>query len=154
MPLRILLADDASAVLERVKAFLQAEGFDVVGAAADGDEAVHLAQALDPDVAILDLSMPRLSGLDAALRIHARCPRTRVILLTMHNHLQHITRALDTGILGYVVKCDIVEDLPRAIREVSDGRVFLSVGAARVFIDSHMSRPDRPVATLHAATDT
>jgi DNA-binding NarL/FixJ family response regulator len=150
MPLRILLADDAPAVLDRVKAFLESEGLEVVGAAADGDEAVDLAQTLDPDVAILDLSMPRLSGLDAAAQIHELCPRTHVILLTMHNHPQHITRALRMGILGYVVKGDISEDLVRAIREVSHGEIFLSVSAARAVINAYLSQNNRPPAPVHS----
>jgi DNA-binding NarL/FixJ family response regulator len=156
MPLRIVLADDAPAVLERVKAFLESEGLEVVGAAIDGDEAVHLVRTLVPDLAILDLSMPKLNGLDAAIQILRVCPRMPVILLTMHNHVLHIVKALQTGILGYVVKTDIPDDLPRAIREVCRGEISLSAGAAREVVRALLSqiKADDSLAPVKAMADT
>jgi DNA-binding NarL/FixJ family response regulator len=140
MPLRIVLADDAPAVLQRVKVFLESEGFQVVGAGMDGGEAVHLTRTLAPDLAILDLSMPVLSGLDAAIQIQELRPGTPVILLTMHNHVAHIIKALQMGILGYVVKTDISEDLVRAIREVCHGQIYLSVSASRAVVAAYQSQ--------------
>lgn len=146
MPLRILLADDSPAVRQGVKQLLQREGFEIVGEATDGDEAVRLALALDPDVAILDLSMPQLSGVDAAREIHQVCPRTHVILLTMHTEEHHIITALRAGIRGYVVKAEATEDLVRAIGEVSRGRIFVSPGAARAIIDAYLAQDPPPSA--------
>ncbi len=134
MSLRILLADDAPAVRQGVKGLLEREGFAVVGEATDGHEAVRLAQALSPDVAILDLSMPRLNGLDAAREIQQVCPWTHLILLTVSTEEHQIVSALQAGIQGYVVKAEAPEDLARAIREVSRGRIFLSPSASRVVI--------------------
>ncbi len=121
---RILLADDAPAVRNGVKALLEGEGFEVVGEAADGGEAVRLAQALHPDVAILDLSMPRLDGLDAAREIHQLCPGIHLIILTVHTDEHLIVRAFWLGIRGYVVKAKAAEDLIPAIEEVCRGGIF------------------------------
>src|SRR6266545_3777741 len=126
MSLRILLADDAPAVRQGVKGLLEREGFQVVGEATDGREAVRLAQALCPDVAILDLSMPRLNGLDTAREIRQVCPWTHLILLTGSTEEHQIVSALRAGIQGYVVKAEAPEDLARAIGEVSRGRIFFS----------------------------
>jgi len=84
VPIQVLLADDHLIVRQGLKALLEREGFKVVGEAADGHEAVRLAQALRPDVAVLDLAMPLLNGLEAAREILRISPRTRTILLTMH----------------------------------------------------------------------
>ncbi len=131
---RILLADDAPAVRQSVKGLLEREGFEVVGEATDGHEAVRLAQALSPDVVILDLSMPRLNGLDAAREIQQVCPWAHLILLTSCTEEHQIVSALRAGIQGYVVKAEAPEDLARAIGEVSRGRIFLSPSACRVVI--------------------
>jgi DNA-binding NarL/FixJ family response regulator len=152
---RILLADDAPAVRQRVKDLLEQEGFDIVGEAADGREAVTLSQALDPDVAILDLSMPKLSGMDAACEIRQLCPRTLLILLTVHNENYQVVTALRAGIRGYVLKTDAAEDLVRAIGEVSRGGVFVSPRASHAPVDEDpptsdscvLLGPERPSAT-------
>jgi two-component system, NarL family, response regulator NreC len=153
--LKILLADDAPAVRKGVRGLLETEGFEVVGEAADGREAVLLAQALDPEMAILDLSMPTLSGLDAAREIRALCPRTRMILLTGDCRIYQIATALRVGIRGYVVKADIPEDLLRAIREVTRGGIFLSLSASRVLIEAYLSETacPRPCARVVERTE-
>jgi DNA-binding NarL/FixJ family response regulator len=126
----VLLADDSRAVRERVRAFLERQGFDVLGEAADGDEAVRLTRALDPDVAVLDLAMPRCSGLDAARDIRQACPRTQVILLTNYTDEYLIDTALRSGIRGYVAKHAVSEDLVTAITEIRRGGTFLSPSVA------------------------
>lgn len=135
MAQRILLADDVPAIRKVVRALLEQEGFEVIGEAGDGQEAVRLAQALCPDVAILDLSMPGLNGLEAAREIQQACPRTHQILLTVCTEEHHIVAALRAGIRGYVVKAEAPEALARAIEEVSRGGVFLSPTASRVAND-------------------
>src|SRR5206468_2885950 len=117
MKLRVLLADDHPIVREGIKAVLERQGFKVVGDASDGREAVRLAQELRPHVAILDLVMPGLSALDAAIEIQKTCRSTNAILLTMHGEDQYVLRALRAGIRGYVLKTQTPEDLAQAVRE-------------------------------------
>ena len=139
---RVLLADDAPAVRQGVKSLLEREGFDVVGEAADGQEAVTLAKALDPDVAVLDLSMPKLSGIGAAREIQRLCPRTHLILLTVFTEEHQVVTALRAGIRGYVAKTEAAEDLARAIGEVSRGGVFVSSSASCEVVDDYLSKSD------------
>jgi DNA-binding NarL/FixJ family response regulator len=139
---RVLLADDAPAVRQSVKGLLEHEGFDVVGEAADGQEAVTLAQALDPDVAVLDLSMPKLSGMGAAREIQRLCPRTYLIVLTAHTEEHQVATALRAGIRGYVAKTEASEDLVRAIEVVSRGGVFVSSSASPEAVDDYLPKDD------------
>lgn len=158
MAQRILLADDVPAIRQVVRALLEQEGFEVIGEAGNGQEAVRLAQALCPDVAILDLSMPELNGLEAAREIQQACPRTHQILLTVCTEEHHIVAALRAGIRGYVVKAEAPEALARAIAEVSRGGTFLSPTASRVAVDAYPSqdgsslRPAPPVLDSPSAT--
>src|SRR5713226_110585 len=94
MSVRVLIADDHAIVRQGVKTLLEREGFDVIGEAADGREAVRCATQLSPDVAVLDLSMPLLDGLDTAQEIAQISPETRTILLTMHDEEPYVVRAL------------------------------------------------------------
>jgi DNA-binding NarL/FixJ family response regulator len=128
--IRVLLADDSNLIRGRVRAFLEREGFEVVGEGADGCEAIRLARGLDPDVAILDVAMPRRSGLEAARDIHRECPRTRLILLTHYTDEHLVVTALRSGIHGYVVKQALSEDLVPAIAQIFGGGTFLSPSIA------------------------
>jgi DNA-binding NarL/FixJ family response regulator len=142
---RILLADDAHVVRRSVKALLEQEGFEVVGEAADGEEAVRLAEALNPDVVILDLSMPRLNGLDAARGIHQACPRIHLILLTAHQEEHHVAKAFWVGIRGYVLKSEAADVLARAVEEVSRGESFLSPKVSRAVVRAYIPKTNCPV---------
>ena len=113
MSVPVLLADDHRIVRESLKPILEREGFQVVAEAADGREAVRLAGELRPDVAVLDVGMPLLNGLDAARAIHQACPRTRTIILTMHPEDAYVLQALQWGVRGYVLKSQAVADLGR-----------------------------------------
>ncbi|MBI4390888.1 MAG: response regulator transcription factor, partial [candidate division NC10 bacterium] len=104
MPLRVLLADDHQIVRQGLKALLEREGFDVAAEASDGLEAVRLARDLQPDVAVLDIAMPLLNGLDAAREVLQGSPRTKAILLTMHAEDHYVLEALRAGVSGYVLK--------------------------------------------------
>jgi DNA-binding NarL/FixJ family response regulator len=143
MPLRILLADDAPGIRRIVKSLLEQEGFEVVGEAADGREAVRLARESCPDVAVVDLSMPELDGLEVTRELHQLCPRTPVILLTVHAEEHQIQKAFSAGVRGYVVKTHAAEDLARALDVVSRGGKFLSPGVGGL-TDCH---PDRRADT-------
>src|SRR5450759_3662508 len=104
MAIGLLLADDHPIFRQGLKALLEKEGFNVVAEGANGVEAVRLAEKLRPDIAILDFSMPRLNGLDAAKEILRTSPRTKVVMLTVHREEQYVVEALNAGIKGYVLK--------------------------------------------------
>lgn len=144
MSLRILLADDHEIFRQGVKALLEREGFRVDGEAGDGHVAIQLAEQLTPDVAVLDLTMPLLNGLDAAREIARLSPRTRTILLTMHTEDPYVAKALAAGIRGYVLKSQAAEDLVQAIREVSKGAVYLSPGVSEAVVEAYLSRRELP----------
>ncbi len=104
MSLRILLADDHRIFRQGVRALLEREGFRVEGEVADGHAAIQMAAQLTPDVAVLDLAMPLLNGLDTAREIIRASPRTRTIVLTMHSEDPYVAKALHAGIRGYVLR--------------------------------------------------
>jgi DNA-binding NarL/FixJ family response regulator len=122
---RILLADDNGAVLAELCRELEKE-FEIVGTVTNGQDAVDSVLRLDPDVVVLDISMPILNGIQAALRIHEGHPRSKVLFLTIHENDEYVEAALSTGASGYVTKRRLASDLVRAIEEVSQGRSFLS----------------------------
>src|SRR5712664_4467564 len=94
MPIRVVLADDHALVRQGLKALLELEGFQVVGEASDGQEAVRLLPSLHPDVAVLDISMPLLNGVDAARELQKASPKTKIILLTRHDEDQYVTESV------------------------------------------------------------
>jgi len=144
MPIQILLADDHQIVRQGLKAMLEHEGFKIVGEAGDGREAVRLAEATHPDVAILDLAMPALNGLDAAREILRASNRVKAILLTMHTDEPYVLEALRAGISGYVLKTQATLDLVQAIREVTRGAIYLSPGVSRAVVDAYRNKSDLP----------
>src|SRR5213592_747426 len=123
--IRILIAEDHVIVRQGFRTMLERDGFKVVGEAGDGREAVRLARELRPDVAILDVGLPLLNGIDAAREIRKVSSRTRSILVTMYGEQDHLSSALRAGVRGYLLKTRAVEDLETAIREVYRGGVFL-----------------------------
>ena len=143
MPLRVLLADDHAIVREGFKLMLEREGLDVVGEAGNGREAIDLAQALKPDIVVLDLYMPLLNGFNAARGILRACPGTGVILLTMHAEEHQVVAAIRAGIRGYVLKTQTRSDLSHAILEVARGDVYLSPGVSRVFVEGYLAPTSR-----------
>lgn len=146
MSIRVLLADDHVLVRQALRSILEREGFVVTGEASDGHEAVRLAEAQKPEVAILDLAMPLLNGIDAAREILRTCPDTSVILLTMHHDDQYVLEALRAGITGYVLKTRAAADLVHGIGEVARGGLYLSSGlsrdALRLFLEKREVLPD------------
>jgi len=144
MPIQVLLADDHHIVREGLKSLLEKEGFRVVGEAADGREAVRLASTSHPDVAVLDLSMPSMNGLDAAREIIRSEPKTKAILLTVHTEDPYVLEALRAGVTGYVLKSQAPADLVQAIRETSRGSIYLSPGVSRIVVDAYRGKTDLP----------
>jgi two-component system response regulator NreC len=131
--IRVVLADDHALVRDGLRAVLAREpDLQLVGEAGDGREALRVAETARPDVAVLDLAMPLLNGLDAARQLAAWDRGPQPILITMHADDRYVLEALRAGVRGYVLKKQAAADLVRAIREVAAGRVYLSpgVGAA------------------------
>src|SRR2546430_15481722 len=125
MSTRILLADDHVIVRQGLRLLLQREGFEVIGEAANGQEAIRVARESCPDVAVLDYAMPLLNGIDAAREILQACPRSKAILLTMHTDDHYALEALRTGITGFVVKGQAPADLIRAVHAGFRGSLCL-----------------------------
>ncbi|HKF67994.1 MAG TPA: response regulator transcription factor, partial [Vicinamibacterales bacterium] len=139
MAVRILLADDHTLVREGLRKILEAQsGWEVIGEAADGREAVRQALDLKPDLIILDLAMPQLSGVDAISQIVRRLPSTRVLVLSMHADEVYVTRAIKAGAHGYLLKDSAGTDLLRAVTALTQNKSFFSPAVSRVMLDDYV----------------
>jgi len=148
MAIRVLLADDHLIVRQGLKVLLERAGFEVVAEASDGQQAVGLAEKLRPDVAVLDLMMPTLNGLDAGRQIRQRRRDTAIILLTMHTEEYQVAEALRAGFRAYLVKTQAADDLVRAIHDVLRGEIFLSEAVSRVVVSGYLSGVRAPTDLL------
>jgi DNA-binding NarL/FixJ family response regulator len=124
-PIRILLADDNDAVLAEIRELL-GEEFEIIGTVSNGQDAVEAVLRFDPDVVVLDMAMPILDGLQAASRIQETNARTKILFLTINENVEYVSAAFAAGASGYVTKRRLLSDLAHAIREVAQGRTFLS----------------------------
>jgi two-component system, NarL family, response regulator NreC len=140
MPIRIVLADDHVLVRQGLKSLLEREGCQVVAEAANGQEAISHVQSLQPELVVMDISMPTLNGLDAARQMTRSSPKTKTILLTEHDEPQYVSEALDAGVKGYVLKNQVASDLLLAIRQVSRGQVYLSPGVSSAVMEAYQSK--------------
>jgi DNA-binding NarL/FixJ family response regulator len=122
---RVLLADDNAHLLNAVVSFLEA-AFEVVGRVGDGKSLFESAMKLQPDVIVSDISMPILSGIEAANKLKVSGCRSKIVFLTVHSDAEIVRTCLATGALGYVVKSQMATDLEPAIREALAGRIFIS----------------------------
>jgi len=130
--IRVLVADDHAIVRSGIRHVLEGEpGFTVVGEASNGAEALALAAELVPDVAVLDISMPGISGLQAATELRRRHPETRVLILSMHDNTEYVLESLKAGVHGYLLKDSAAAELGAAIRAVCRGELFFSPPVAR-----------------------
>jgi DNA-binding NarL/FixJ family response regulator len=148
MPIRVVLADDHVLVRQSLKSFLEREGIQVVGEASDGQELMGVVSRLRPEVAVLDISMPLMNGLEAAGEIHRVSPDTKSILLTRHDEEQYVTEALRMGVKGYVLKNQAATDLVHAIHQVCRGGFYLSPGVSRAVAEALLSKTARPADPL------
>jgi len=138
-PIRIMLADDHTVIRKGLRALLERQdGFTVVAEAADGREAVETAASLGPDVAVMDIGMPNLNGIEAARRITERRPETAVVILSMHADESYVLRALKSGARGYLLKDSPEEDLINAIRAVHQGKAFFSPEISKMLAEDYM----------------
>jgi two-component system response regulator NreC len=150
MPIRIVLADDHVLVRQGLKSLLEREHFQVMAEASDGQDAVKLVETHHPDIAIMDISMPTLNGIDAARCLARSAPKTKTILLTQHEEEQYIHEALEAGVKGYVLKNQAANDLIQAIRQVGRGEFYLSPGISRAVMEAYRTKSERPADPLTA----
>jgi two-component system response regulator NreC len=149
MPVRLLLADDHAILRSGLRRILESyPGFVVAAEAASGAEAVELARGLQPDVAIMDIGMPGLNGIEATAQILRRSPATAVLILSMHSDERYVVRALKAGARGYLLKDSVEQDLIEAIQSVHAGKTFFSPAIAEV-----LSRRDAGAPQPQAVED-
>ncbi len=138
----MLLADDHEVIRQGLKALLEQHGFEVVAEVADGRAAVEAARGLRPDVAVLDVAMPELNGVEAAREIARAAAGTRLILLSAVEGAQFVGPALRAGVRGFVMKLQGIDDLVHAIREVFKGGLYVSPGVSQAVIDAVNAHAD------------
>ena len=147
---RILLADDHSVIRFGLRALLELAGMEIVAEAAEGREALRLAQQHAPDVAIFDIAMPGLNGIDAAAILKVRCPQTRIVILSMHADSEYVHRALAAGAFAYVLKGGATDEIVTAVRTVHAGRQYLSPGLAAAAATGAVAAARSPLDSLSA----
>ena len=151
MSASVLLVDDHQLLREGLRGLIDAsDEFHVVAEAADGREAVELAGRYQPDVVLLDIWMPRLSGIAAAAQIRQEAPRTRVVMMSQHDTSSYVEAALREGACGYIVKTAASTDLLAALRSAMEGKCFLSPDVARLVVDSFTRPVDEPTSPLQS----
>ena len=138
--LRILIADDHALVRRGAREVLNSQrGWKVVGEAENGREAVEMAAELKPDIFIVDIGMPGLDGIEVTRRARETAPNIKVLVLTMDESDQMVHRALDAGARGYVLKSDLTDCLPKAVKAIVEGRRFLTQKVSEIVIDRFLN---------------
>jgi DNA-binding NarL/FixJ family response regulator len=139
--MRILLADDHALVRAGIRALLDAlPEVDEVLEAGDGRAALSLLEEKQPDVLLLDITMPGLNGLEVAARVHRGSPRTRLLILSMHSNPSYVAAALRAGATGYLLKDAAAEELPLALRAVTRGETYLSPAVSKLVVEGFLGR--------------
>ena len=147
--IRILLADDHAVVRQGFKMILAAQpDMEIVGEAANGREAVELAEQLRPDVVVMDVSMPELNGIEATRRLASSVPHARVVALSMHKDSVYVREILRAGARGYLLKDSGAADLVAAIRAVASGESYLSPAVSGAVLDDYRRHATNPIDLL------
>ena len=152
-PITVVLADDHPLLREALKSVLERQpDIEVVGEANNGEDAVRKVLELVPCVAILDISMPKLSGIEAAQAIKGRCPEVAILVLTVHDDSEHIRRMLEIGVAGYLTKDSLGDQVVQAVRAVASGDITMSPSVLNSVVSGGESVPavapgDNPVLT-------
>jgi DNA-binding NarL/FixJ family response regulator len=150
MRIRVVVAEDHVMVRQGLRALLERASIEVVGEAGDGREAVRLVEKLRPEVAVLDIALPLLNGIDAARAILKSEAGTKVVALTMHSERHYLVEAVRAGVTGYVLKSKAAEDLVQAIQEVARGAIYFGPEFSRDALRDFLARPDQPENPLTA----
>ena len=142
MSIRLLITDDHSVVRKGIRTLLEDEAdIQIVGEATDGDEAIELIPSLKPDVMLLDITMPRMSGIEVARVVAQRYPEVRVLIFSMHNNPDYILNAVQNGAAGYLLKDTSEDEILRAVRAVATGDLYYPTSASSVII-RHLVLPN------------
>lgn len=151
--IRVFIADDHKILRESLIILLSRdESLEVVGDAADGQEAFAKIYELKPDIAVLDISLPGLNGLDLSAKLHQELPQVKIVILTMHKSEEFVSRALFAGVKGYVLKDNALEELIQCIKQVNEGQTFLSQTITELVVASYMK--EAQAASPEAAMST
>jgi two-component system, NarL family, response regulator DegU len=150
---RLLLVDDHTLLRQGLRRAVEEAGFDVVGEAADGQEALHLAVTLRPDLVLMDVTMPVLDGIEATRRLRHSVPEARVVILTMHGEEETVDQALRAGAVAYLLKDCSTDQVAETLRAVADGDTDLSADLARSLLAEGTSLSSREVEVLQMFAD-
>lgn len=154
MKRRLVLADDHVVLRSGLRLLLESQGeFEVVGEAPDGASAVAMAQALKPDLILMDISMPGMDGMEATRQVKAVCPDVKVLVLTMHDDAGYLREVLAAGASGYVLKKAIDGELVSAIQAVLRGEMFVYPTMTRALVDTYLSRRAEPTPEQRPLTE-
>ncbi len=151
-PQRVLLADDHSLIVKGIRGLLETR-YEIVGAAENGQTLVAEAMRLQPDIIVLDVSMPILNGIDAARAIQRTLPSAKLVFLTMHSNAVYLRKALEAGASGYVLKSGAAEELLAAIEEARKGNTYISPSFDRQVLDDFRRPPKQPTRASTGLTD-
>jgi len=154
--IRLLLVDDHPIVLEGIRSHLSVQPeFEVVGDAKNGQEALHKARLLQPDIILLDISMPGMTGLETIVRLRKIVPQIRILVLTMHCSKEYVSQIIAAGVRGYLLKDSSPAELVQAIKLIAEGQVYFSPRVSKVMLDELVVGRHNSVATddLGALTD-
>jgi len=136
MVVKVLIADDHDVIREGIKSILSKESdYRVIGEASDGEEVLEKVQKLKPDILLLDITMPKRSGLDLIRQVHCLSPSIKIIIITMHRANIYIDKALKLGVKGYLFKENVVEDLVLALKRVERGEYYISSKATEYLVE-------------------
>lgn len=145
-PIKIILVDDHYVVRNGIRAlFDDVDEIEVIGEASNGVEAISKVKELKPDIAILDISMPQMNGLDAAGIIHKQYPETKTLIMSMHDNKDYILRSLEMGADGYLLKDSSKEEIIKAIKTVSDGEKYYSGSVSGIIVNGYLNVVANPV---------
>lgn len=152
-PIRVLLADDHTLVRAGIRGLLlNLPGVEVVGEASNGQEVLGLAEALRPDIVLLDIGMPGLNGLEVARRLTMHDASIRIVILSMHNSVEYVLRALRAGCTGYLLKGSAVSELEIAMRAVARGETYLSPAVSKQVVGDYIGRTSGTADSLDVLT--